>query len=346
MFSQFSWSLYHHTARKYNQHSGFTSLCLGVSIIFNIFHQYIHPARAAFTGPWLYSFQLMFIDFLCLSHPSFIALHVFFWCWPLLWHGSPGCETQQRHFVCVSRSCWDNVQSCPEQLWFCAAIKQWLFWGYWCLFCRNTWDVLIFFKIDFVLPGRVSVPGTFLSPVFVKLSELKYCCATRGSFPDINIETKMNCLTLSEVSMWWRERGWRGKAINNNKKRLPNTETEISTWKFVTVFPGEPQVGRSREGRGRRQNQWQVVWESLVNESSLRSLDLSEQAIGGEGKLGLRVLLYWKIQWHTQDIDFFIKILPFQRGFVYCRECSRYPGPSEVIGKNVLKMQIVAFAAA
>lgn len=86
--------------------------------------------------------------------------------------------------------------------------------------------------------------------------------------------------------MWWRERGWRGKAIHNNKKRLPKTETEISTWKFVMVFPREPQVERSREGKGRRQNQWQVVWESLVNESSLRSLALSEGAIGGEGKLG------------------------------------------------------------
>lgn len=89
-------------------------------------------------------------------------------------------------------------------------------------------------------------------------AELKCCRATRGSFPDTNIETKMNCLTLSKVSMRWRARGWRGKAINNNnnKKRLPNTETEISTWKFVMVFPGEAQVERSREGKGRRQNQW------------------------------------------------------------------------------------------
>lgn len=59
-----------------------------------------------------------------------------------------------------------------------------------------------FFLIDFVLPGWVSVPGAFLSTVFVKLSELKWCRATRGSFPHINIETKMNCLTLSKVSMW------------------------------------------------------------------------------------------------------------------------------------------------
>lgn len=60
----------------------------------------------------------------------------------------------------------------------------------------------VFCKIDFVLPGWVSVPGAFLAFVFVKLSELKCCRAMRGSFPDINIEIKMNCLTLSKVSVW------------------------------------------------------------------------------------------------------------------------------------------------
>ena len=122
-----------------------------------------------------------------------------------------------------------------------------------CLFCMNTQAVVVFLKICFILPGQVSVPRTFLSTVFVKLSYLKCYHATKGSFPDINIETKMNCLTLSKVSMWWRERGWRGKAINNNKKRLPNIETEISRWKFVMVFPREPKGERSREGKGKRE---------------------------------------------------------------------------------------------
>lgn len=139
-FSQFSWSLYHHTARKYNQHSCFTSFCLGVSVIFNVFHQYIHAARAAFTCPWLYSFQLMLIDFLCLSHPSFIALHVFFWCWLCCGTAVLGVEPKEAT-LCV----WDKVQCCLEQLWFCTAINQCLFWGYWCSFCLNIWDVLMFF---------------------------------------------------------------------------------------------------------------------------------------------------------------------------------------------------------
>lgn len=72
-----------------------------------------------------------------------------------------------------------------------------------CLFCVNIQAVFIFLKkICFILPGQVSVPRAFLSTVFVKLSYLKCYHATKGSFPDINIETKMNCLTLSKVSMW------------------------------------------------------------------------------------------------------------------------------------------------
>lgn len=154
----------------------------------------------------------------------------------------------------------------------------------------------------------------FLIYCFVKLSYPKCYHATKGSFPDINIVKKMNCLTLSKVSMWWRERGWRGKAINNNKKRLPNIETEISRWKFVMAFPREPKGKRSREVKGKRE-------ESKSVESCLRVtckleqsqiLHLTEQAIGGEGKLVFLVVLYWKMRRHPQDLDFSLKYRSFK----------------------------------
>lgn len=136
-----------------------------------------------------------------------------------------------------------------------------------CWFCVNARAVFIFFKnmVYFTRPGLCT--KSFLIYCFVKLSYLKCYHATKGSFPDINIETKMNCLTLSKVSMWWRERGWRGKAINNNKKRLPNIETEISRWKFVMIFPREPKGERSWEVKGKREETQSV--ESCLFESYL-----------------------------------------------------------------------------
>lgn len=50
------------------------------------------------------------------------------------------------------------------------------------------------------------------------------------------------------------------------------------------VLPGEPKGERLRKekGKGRRQSQWKVVGELLVNSSSLRSLHLTEQAKEGK----------------------------------------------------------------
>lgn len=134
-----------------------------------------------------------------------------------------------------------------------------------------TLGLFSFFKNMFYFTRPGLCTKSFLIYCFCQavLSEMLSCYWR--SFPDINIETKTNCLTLSKVSMWWRERGWRGKAINNNKKRLPNIETEISRWKFVMVFLREPKGERSGEVKGKRE-------ETKSVESCLRVTGKLEQS--------------------------------------------------------------------
>lgn len=133
-----------------------------------------------------------------------------------------------------------------------------------------------------------------------------------GIFPDINIETKRNCLTLSKVSMWWRERGWRGKATTTNKKRL----SWHTDWNFqVGIHHGSPRGTKGwevEEGKGQREETKSVesCWRVTCKFKQSQILASYWASQGGEGKLVFLAVVYWKIWWYPQDLDFTLKYHP------------------------------------